>query len=132
EYSPLGYFSGAVCTLKFGDGGRSTLTGGSWVPCAHASRALPGASSATAKGTMRWYTVGTRFMGPLSRRAMRVTLNNTVVFVGQALRRAIVSRCLTSKWAVIVLAVSLAAPGLAGCRHKKSPTARQGSSTDLT
>jgi peptide/nickel transport system substrate-binding protein len=65
---------------------------------------------------------------------MRVTLNNTVVFVGQALRRSIVSKLLTANLAAIVLLGAVAAPGLAGCRRNKkaSPSGQRQNGTDLT
>src|SRR6185369_7090481 len=95
--------------LKFGGGGRSTLIGGISCPCPWATRTFP-ASIARAKGSTRWYTVGSRFMETLSCRAMRLALNNTVVFVQQAsLSRA------ARLFGVALFAVLLAG----GCRRGK-------------
>src|SRR4051794_28611536 len=116
--------------LKFGGGGRSTLIGGISVPCAWARRMLPGASIATAKGSTRWYTVGNRFMETLSRRAMRLALNNTVVFV----RQARVSSTSTM-WIAAVMLLLMAPLIVTGCRRgKKAPagSARPNATSDLS
>ena len=75
-------------------------------------------------------------MGPLSRRAMRVTLNNTVVFGGQALRRAFNRRFIRAfvLGIVVVAGVASLAVGTTGRRKSKKPspaTQRPVSASDL-
>src|SRR6185436_16292372 len=108
--------------LKLGGGGRSTLIGGIAWPCPWATRSPPGASIARAKGSTRWYTVGSRFMETLSRRAMRLALNNTVVFVRQA----------RLTWSVRLAIVALAPLiCVSGCRGKRktAPGSGRGQTT---
>src|SRR5215471_10553865 len=113
ESSPLGYFSGAFWTLKFGGGGRSTLIGGMAVPCPCTDRAANGTSNANASGTIRRrFTDLDRFMEDSSR-AMRSPTNNTRVFGGQAWRQG--RRRLTAALAALLL-VSWAAAGCRGAR----------------